>query len=96
MGQNPMMRCCFFPTLLHYPHSDIIESVLPGACHVAIIRCQNHHAYHLCRVVSTLVQILKRAMPNAYWTLGLVAVLSIVAAGAYTALEAVGLWQTAH
>ena len=34
-------------------------------------------------------------MPNAYWMLGLVAVLSIVAAGAYPALVAAGLWETA-
>jgi hypothetical protein len=46
-------------------------------------------------IVSTLVQILKRAMPNAYWMLGLLAVLSIVAAGAYPALVAAGLWETA-
>lgn len=65
------------------------------------IRQQNEgcHTYSMdiifSAVVSLLVQVLKKYMPNEYFVLGLVAVLSIVAAGAYTALVSADLWQSA-
>lgn len=45
--------------------------------------------------VTMLVQALKTYLPNQWWTLGLVAVLSIVAAGIYTILVSAGLWESA-
>ena len=43
--------------------------------------------------VSLLAQWLKKFSPNEWATLGIVAVLSLVAAGVYTYLESSGYWQ---
>lgn len=45
-------------------------------------------------VVSILVQWLKNKFgTDSFWTIGIVAVLSLAAAGIYTFLVAVGYWQ---
>lgn len=46
-------------------------------------------------VVSILAQVLKKYSPNQWATLAIVAVLSIVGAGIYTALVSADLWQSA-
>jgi hypothetical protein len=47
-------------------------------------------------IVSIVVQIVKKYFGTSeYMTLGVLAVLTIVAAGAYTYLTAAGYWQTA-
>ncbi len=49
----------------------------------------------LAVLVSALTQWLKQHMPNQYYTLGLVAVLSLVGAGIYTTLVDIGYWRGA-
>ena len=45
-------------------------------------------------LVSLIVQALKGKSGGPYWTLGALAVLSLGAAGVYTALVAAGYWET--